>query len=133
MTTAPFDVLPFSADNLSLALSNDRCTSQDVAVQDRAKYLRGYLSAIGAQTIIVEYEYTDGDYLEDFASYYVRCFATYARRCKRLHFFSTTLSDETIRGFVRGGLPKDDDSRIQESYLGFVVARPLPSAIVGRT
>ena len=37
-------------------------------------YFEGYFAAVGAKTIVVEEDYIDHDYLEDFAAYYVKCF-----------------------------------------------------------
>jgi hypothetical protein len=129
-----FEVLQFSSANLFKALSSARCTQQEVGEQERPKYLYGYLAAIKAKTIVVENDYVDGDYLEDFASYYVRCFERYERFCKRLHFFTAEDLDEAaLKALVMGQAPPERTASIIASYLGFIVARPLPSAIVGRT
>src|SRR5687768_17318561 len=127
--STPFEARVFSSANLFSALSNDQCTPDEVAAKKRAQYLYEYLSDIGARTIVVEPEYTDGDYLDDFASFYVRCHQNYERRCKRLHFFSAEVSEDVLRA----ALLEADRSTLREAYLGFVVARPLPKAIVGRT
>src|SRR5439155_23260261 len=68
-----------------------------------------------------------------FASYYVRCHEHYDRLCSRLHFFAEELTDETLRSLIQGNLSSEQTNSIRHSYLGFVVARPLPSAIIGRT
>lgn len=133
MNVEPFEVMLFSSANLFRALHNEWCTPDEVAVQARAKYLLGYLTDIGAKTIVVENEYTDGDYLEDFASYYVRCHERYDRRCKRLHFFSAKITAEILRALCLNTAEPAVSASFVSSYLGFVVARPLPSAIVGRT
>ncbi len=86
-----------------------------------------------AQTLVVENDYTDGDYLDDFASYYVKCFRSYNRRCKRLHFFGQKFAEGEFRQLVQGELPPSEEEALKTSYLGFVVARPLPEAIIGRT
>lgn len=128
-----FELHEFTADRLYESLSNELCPTSEVAHQKRAVYLLGYLRDIGAQTIVVERNYTDRDYLDDYAAYYVRCFREYQRRCKRLHFFSIALSSERFLQMVRGELSPDEEKEICDAYLGFVVARPLPDAIVGRT
>ncbi len=86
-----------------------------------------------ARTIVVEHEYVDGDYLDDFASYYVKCFASYKSRCKRLHFFSHSFDEDGFFQLVKKQLVDSSEEKISKSYLGFCVARPLPDAIVGRT
>lgn len=86
-----------------------------------------YFLAKGEVTIVTEPEYTDRDYLEDFAAYYVRCFKEkYPAICARLHFFQGELMEEHFRsGATAEGL--------NDKYLGFIVVRPLPHACIGRT
>src|SRR5947209_5288980 len=124
--TEPFTVLQFSSANLFRALSNKYCLPDDVADQTHANYVYRYLDAIGAKTIVIEYYYTDGDYLEDFASYYVRCHEPYERCCKRLHFFSEELTADSLRNLVLRETAPDRADTLRRSYLGFLVARPLP-------
>lgn len=133
MPIDPVRVEAYSAGALFRALSSNECSEAEVGETDQAKYLRGYLDELGAKTIVVEGGYTDGDYLDDFASYYVRCFRPYERRCKRLHFFSSSLNDADVRRFVLNGRNADEREAIQQNYLGFIVARPLPAAFIGRT
>jgi len=126
------DVVPFSRERLFSLLSNAHAPPDRVATFKQARYLAGYLDSKGARTIVVEKEYIDGDYLEDFATYYVRCFEKYSSRCIRLHFFS---SEFDVAAFDASLARRDEatDGGYQSSYLGFVVVRPLPRAIVGRT
>jgi hypothetical protein len=126
-------VLEFSSANLLASLSNCWCPPDDAARSDQVQYLYGYLHDMGAQTIVVENPYIDGDYLEDFASYYVRCFRAYEKECKRLHFFSEKIPDKEFQAFILGRIGKRKLQLIKRSYLGFCVARPLPVALVGRT
>ena len=129
----PFTIQEFSAGHLYQALSNEYCAADEVAQQERAQYLFGYLRTLNALTIVTEYEYTDHDYLDDYATYYARCFRSYERRCKRLHFFAAPLSQETFLAALTGNSLSAEEVQLQEVYLGFIVARPLPDAIVGRT
>lgn len=86
-----------------------------------------YFLAKGEVTIVTERKYTDRDYLEDFAAYYVRCFGDkYPAICARLHFFQGKLGEEHFRSATTG---EDLNNR----YLGFIVVRPLPHACIGRT
>jgi hypothetical protein len=95
--------------------------------------LFGYLRELGAQTIVVEDPYTDAGFLDDYTEYYARCFADYSRRCKRLHFFRRELTDADLRGLIRRPLSKNEAEALDREYLGFIVARPLPQTIIGRT
>jgi hypothetical protein len=78
---------------------------------------------------LVEEKYIDRDYLEDYAEYYVRCFKRYKAHCTRLHFFDKEISKEQFETVLKGG----DIDWLQEAYLGFVVVKPLPQTIIGRT
>lgn len=104
----------------------------EVVEKPHIKYLDVYLLFIGAKCAIIEYEYVDRDYLEDYTRYYSRCFKAYKRECVRVHFFSKEYSTDEIN---RTLLDEDgrDRALIQESYLGFVVLRPLQRTIIGRT
>ncbi len=97
---------------------------------DQAKYLRCYLSDLGAKSVIEEPEYFDRDYLDEFSAYYSRVATPTPNRCKRLHFFGRTLTQDQIRSALDG--PGQDRSRLEASYLGFVVVRPLKHAPLGR-
>src|SRR2546430_85495 len=115
MAAPAFELLLFSSANLFQALSNVYCDPNEIAEHTRANYLYRYLHEIGARTIAVENNYTDGDYLEDFASYYVRCYAPYERCCKRLHFFAEDLTDETLlRRLIRNELSPEQSAILRD-------------------
>jgi len=132
---SPYEVHLFTERQLYKALSNKRFTPSEVSKHPQAKYIKRYLEdpEMKAKIILVENDYTDRDYLDDYANYYAKCFDEIPRLCKRLHFFSADLSKvEFSRRFermIKGG----KDNKIVKSYLGFVVARPLPITIIGRT
>ena len=125
-----YSVARFSAAQLFNDLTSQPCIIDDATGNLRAKYLYGYLKYIGAATIVTEHEYIDADYLDDFASFYVKSFAHIPNRCRRLHFFAKEFDEATFAQMVKG---EADTSLLEKQYLGFVVARPLPSAIIGRT
>lgn len=129
MPEPAFTVVPYSTDALFQACASGHFTAERMGTQRRAAYLARYLEHQKCATLVVEYGYTDGDYLDDFANYYVRSFRDYSRRCKRLHFFAEAFDEATLRERLLAG----DGTALQESYLGFAVIRPLPNAIFGRT
>jgi hypothetical protein len=49
---------------------------------------------------------------------------------KRLHFFKSSFDEKLFADIVAG---KEPSKLLEDSYLGFVVARPLPQAVIGRT
>ena len=103
-------------------------------------YLPGYLAGIGAKTAVIEPEYIDRDYLDDYARYYAKCFDGYERTCYRVHFFDAVYDQPTIDKFILSTCDESSDdeprkklAQFENSYLGFVVIRPLPETIIGRT
>ena len=98
--------------------------------------LSGYLSELRVQCAVIEEDYVDRDYLDDYGRYYSRCDAEYKRRCCRIHFFSKTYEEKDIINVVSKSDGKEragEFADFAETYLGFVVIRPLSTAIVGRT
>lgn len=129
-----FTVLNYSDDSLenlfqevaTVPLSLIRKTSHN-------DYFKYYLKDIGAKTLVVEKDYIDRDFLEDFSGYYVRCFAPYKRKCWRLHFFSFQFTPEDFENLLSGNTSRISETILRDNYLGFLVAKPLPQTIVGRT
>lgn len=83
--------------------------------------------------MVVEDPYTDADFLDDFTAYYARCFSAFGRRCKRLHFFRCTVTPESFSALLGKPLQPVEEEALQIAYLGFVVARPLPEKVIGRS
>ena len=94
-------------------------------------YFEEYFNFLAAKTILVENPYTDRDYLEDYAAYFARCHDDYQKRCVRLHFFDQSFSAELIDNVLNSDSKAVEE--LQGSYLGFIVLKPLPSTVVGRT
>ena len=122
--------LPSTTADLYEALASKKCDAEAVAKHGQARYLYRYLKELGARRIVVEPNYTDADYLDDYANYYAKSHEDYERKCTRLHFFDQDWTSVRLSKFLRG---EDAHPGLQASYLGFVVARPLPEAIIGRT
>lgn len=82
-------MIPRSGERLQLV---DAGSSEDPLVRlqdvDQAKYLRWYLSDLGATTVVVEPLYFDRDYLSEFASFYCMSSAGYPNVCQRVHYFA---------------------------------------------
>jgi hypothetical protein len=94
-------------------------------VLDRAREL-------GAISVIVEEEYLDQDFSAEFAAFYSRVFKRFPKLCRRFHFFSSE---------VTAILHEADPQKVSEGlsalskgakYLGYVVARPVQHAPLGR-
>jgi len=123
----------FTEQSLREALVNNFATAEDLAGHRHIQYLFGYLRELGAGCLLTEAPYTDADFLDDFTSYYARCFAPFQSTCRRIHFFRGTLALEAKPKIISGTLTLPEVEQLRSDYLGFVVARPLPQAVIGRT
>lgn len=138
-TTKPFQVFPYTVDQLAELFAAVSPTPKS-AIQKKWQFdyfesYFGHFEKTGPITIVVEWKYTDRDFLEDFASYYVRCFQQkYSSICARVHFFHHEFDESRLRGAI-----EDPDpallkmQKYKESYLGFVVVKRLPFTFIGRT
>lgn len=123
-----------SAANLARALASDKSSPADVKAHGEFGYLLRYLSDIRVRTLVVEHEYTDGDYLDDYTFYYAKAWGHFDRRCKRIHCFSKVFASSDLEELAFGTRTDEGfEEALKKAYCGFIVARPLPSAIIGRT
>lgn len=128
------EVVEYDIDTLTRLLSDlSEAKSHVVESKLHRLYFSDYFKELGARTIVVEREYVDRDFLEDFAAYYVRCFRRYRRTCGRLHFFSESFDAEALEDLLCGRAQIISAEQLDEKYLGFVVVKPLPETIIGRT
>jgi hypothetical protein len=132
---APYEVHPYSKDVLIglIAELSRQNTPEQIATKSQTNYLDGYFEHAKVTTVLVERCYVDRDYLEDFAAYYVRCFEPYERYCSRLHFFSHRFDAEGFNEILSASPDDPALSKFRESYCGFIVIKPLPQTVIGRT
>ncbi|MDD2915832.1 MAG: hypothetical protein PHP70_11005 [Gallionella sp.] len=105
----------------------------EVSDKIQLNYLCKYLEVdhINAKTIVVENEYIDRHYLEDYSEYYARCFPSHPRKCSRVHFFS----NEFIESQFISALDSNDLSFINQlsaGYIGYAVIRPIPHTFLAK-
>lgn len=95
------------------------------------KYLLQYLESIGAHSVIIERNYFDKDYLDEFSHFYSKSARGYQNICERWHFFSLKVD----RDFFLKALEEVDEKAnlVKDSYLGFCVIRPLTITPFGHT
>lgn len=129
-------VSQFSLSVLSILIK--QCFGSDFRnIENKAqvKTLVAQLTSLGAKTIVCERAYIDRDYSEDYANYYVQSFKDYKGSCARLHFFSEEFEQEDFHALLMGATRPNRVSkeRLQDSYLGFVVIKPLPFTFLGRS
>lgn len=129
------DVLPYSIENLieCFVKGSEGATSEQIHDKYHRAYFKEYFSELQAKTIVVERDYIDKDYLEDYAAYYDRCFRDYRRRTTRLHFFDVGFDRDEFENCIVGQPGGVDERALDVGYLGFVVVKPLPRSVVGRT
>lgn len=83
-----------------------------------SRVLRGVLALVREHNptrALLEPDYIDADYRDEYTHFYSKTFQTLPDRCRRLHFF---------KPLGEGG---------RDLYVGYVVLRPLRSRPVGRT
>jgi hypothetical protein len=131
-----YEVFPYTFEHFSDCLYKQAGAHKEVI--ERKQHLvcfKNYFEHIGVVTVLVEPEYVNRDFLEDYSSYYVRSFKEYRRSCIRIHFFSFDFTKEDFSKVLKG--EHTDGSifvaKLQESYLGFMVVKPLPVTIIGKT
>lgn len=88
------------------------------------------LRELGARSALVENDYLDRDYSDEFSAFYSRLFQRYRRHTRRLHFFKVDLTAASS-GFT-GVAQSAELAAASGNYLGFVVFRPVLDAPVGR-
>jgi hypothetical protein len=99
-------------------------------------YLYEYLDAIGAKTCVHEPDYIDKDYLIDYSKFYSRSFEKFDKTTDRYHFFTSSFGQIKFKHSLENN---DDDffKILQESYLGFIVLKPITDIhkhkLIGKT
>ncbi|MGZ4161897.1 MAG: hypothetical protein ACXVNF_14020, partial [Neobacillus sp.] len=105
----------------------------EVAGKAQLNYLCEYLDSaeISAKTILLENEYIDRHYLEDYTEYYARCFASHPRKCSRVHFFSERFEEQDFLEAITQNKISFLE-HIQDTYIGFFVIRPIPHTFLAK-
>jgi hypothetical protein len=130
----PVNVVRYTSDAFKrILVEKTRSTSHILDTRSHCAYLEEYFQQVGAATIVVENSYIDRDFLEDYAAYYVRCFSEYQHKCTRLHFFSMEFDESYFSDFLSGNVDETRLIDLRNSYIGFMVIKPLPETIFGRT
>ncbi len=129
-----FEVHPYSIAELIKIISDNSLANVDVIKsKHHSIYFEEYFSHLDTKTIVVEHDYIDKDYLDDFSSYYVRCFDDYERKCTRLHFFSNAFDEDKFAKLLESEESILSAEILSKSYLGFIVVKKLPNTVIGRS
>jgi hypothetical protein len=135
-----YEVLPYTAENLAIALSGkdsgighyvQSISTDAIKHKNHYSYFLSYFSdeGIGARTIVIEKKYVSKAYLSDYSNYYSTSFKDYHRFGKRVHFFNTEFDRNKFHSEILDPL----SDFIQKYYLGYIVVKPLPESIIGAT
>jgi len=99
----------------------------------QAKYIYNYLHEQGAKVFINEKKYIDKAFLIDYQKFYSRSFENIGRETDRIHFFSQNFSTDAFEKAIE----ENQTAFLNESYLGFVVVKPIKDTegnpLIGRT
>ena len=135
MSKPAYDVYPYERDRLValIAAGSHHKSEDEIRSKQHTQYFDDYLTKLEAKTLLVEYNYIDRDFLEDYAAYYVRCFPHYQKTCARIHVFRQTISPAAFEACLAGDETALSAKALAEAYLGFLVIKPLPKTVVGRT
>lgn len=126
-------VLPYSLNSLVRIFRNKTGTDiRDIRNKRQVLHLHEYCQNQGIKTIVLESDYIDRDYLEDYAAYYSRSFSSYSKKVGRLHFFNTSFTQGQFKNWLEV-IPEKKREELESSYCGFMVIRPLPNTFFGKT
>ena len=128
-----FRVLPYSEPNLESVFIDSRFPDRPIQAKKHIFYLKSYFSVVVPKTILVEEEYIDKDYLEDYSFYHVKSFHRYDRLCKRVHFFDVLFDEDDLHAFLQGTSGSLKEKLQDSHYIGFIVIKPLPRTYIGRS
>lgn len=131
------DLVPFRVEDLPTLLNRFKFHSTvEVSKMKSTVYLSYYLGPRGlnATHYLQEDDYVNRDYLLDYSEFYSKCFTDrYNRKCCRIHFFKINPEQGEVKDIWTEALlnKKDHESFWDQSYLGFVVVKPIPFSLIG--
>jgi hypothetical protein len=106
----------------------------DIREKPQVKYIHNYCIALKIKTLIEEKEYVDRYFSEDYSGYYARSFQLYPKNCRRIHFFAKEISASYFEEVFSGQRQINQDTIDSDlGYCGFIVVKPLPHTVIGRT
>jgi len=101
-----------------------------------SNYILNYLTYFNVKYFLKEEKYVDKDYMIDYSKFYARSFENYSKFTNRIHFFTGDISNNDINLLLER-FDKKLYTKIFDSYLGFVVVKPVKNSrdhkLIGRT
>lgn len=99
--------------------------------KDHIVYINNYLRHLETSTVVLEGNYIDQNYLDDYQGYYSSCFPHHPKCCVRLHFFSKQFKEDELISYI-SEFNSSENKYINESYLGYIVIRPIPETFIAK-
>lgn len=124
-----YGVYEYNVDNFFSFISYQTNTPfHEIKHKKQIVYIDNYLKKFKDKNIffVYENEYIDKNYLEDYSSYYVKCFKSYKKTCSRIHFFQTEWEGLDYKKEFKCALEGDKSIINNNNYLGFMIIRPIP-------
>ena len=161
-----YTVFEYNKNTLCSYISNITGSQYSLLFQKKQfNYLTNYLNHFIENkktviSVVCENSYIDKGFMDDYVSFYSRCYNNYGKVCSRIHFFAYELkctetadfknassetqeklikkekeekcisSDESLRNALSGINDKTIIS--QDNYLGFLVIRPIPVTFIAK-
>ena len=133
MDTA-YGIFQYNTNNFSAYISYQTDTSLSTIKQKpQITYLDNYITKLAKNKQVVfiyENEYIDKHYLDDYATYYVKCFSTYRKTTSRIHFFQVEDPKLNYKEEFKKALNGDKTFITSDNYLGYIVIRPIPQTFL---
>jgi len=83
--------------------------------------------------MILEGNYIDAHYLDEYSHYFSKCFNKYPRDCSRVHFFcKSKLTHDSFKRILESNEPPESKAAKLGDYLGYLVIRPLPETFIAK-
>jgi hypothetical protein len=79
--------------------------------------------ANACETVVIERDYYDEDYIDEYVNFYCKTFRSHPQRCLRLHFFAAKVARRHLTNL----------KPYAKHYLGYTVVRPTSAFATGRT
>jgi len=138
----PYDITEYDIDVICSHISFKTGTPFHLVKQKKQiSYLDSYLRSkeIDVNNIIIENNYIERNYSENYSEYYSRCFQQYPKVCSRIHFFKldpkwqTQDLEELLNNRDADPLESEGYLKLKNGYLGFIVIRPIPNTFLDKT
>ncbi len=86
----------------------------------------------GIKSIVIENDYLDRDFSEEYTAFYAKLFRRHRRHARRMHFFTSDVSQIVAEADAAKLIGELEREQREGHYAGFLVWRPMAEAPIGR-